>query len=254
MLQNPPTVTAVPGLLLGLIDRPTETFHRLARGARWVWGVPFLLLVVGHLLYIGVSLEPSREFSARIAEYTLTEGSFAAQMSPQQREQALAQAQQPPSPGLLAINVVGGIVATALGWAVWGLALHGLATLLGARESRIGGLIAVVSWAWLPLWLRQMVQSLFVWQSGELPRAEALSLAALVASGDPVRDTFDPLFLFLSAIDPWQLANWWLLVVGVAAVTALGRGKSAGLVLTLWLLFSLLAVTPVLVSKMVTGL
>lgn len=249
-----PRPVDVPRMLLGLVDRPADTFRRLARGARWVWLVPLVLLLVGQLVFTIVAAEPTQAFSREVTRYTLEHGSFASQMTPEQRRQALeqAEAQGGGGPLFLVIGVGGAILFTAAGWVIQGLVFHGLAMLMGSKTSTPGGMIAMASWAWLPFWLRQIVQTLFVAQTGELPRHEGLSF--LVTTGDRVLDSFNPLYVYLGQLDLWQVANWVLLTIGVSVLAGISRGRAAVMVLALWIVSSLIAIAPVLLSKAFVGL
>ncbi|MCZ7570432.1 MAG: YIP1 family protein [Ardenticatenaceae bacterium] len=252
---QPLPLSAIPSLLLGLIDRPSHTFRQITRGARWVWVVPLVLLLIGQGLYTAVAAGPAREFGQAVTRYTLDHGRFAGQMTPEQRRQALAQAEaqseRTGSAGLV-IGVAGGLLLTLAGWVVYGLIFHALASLLGSQSTTPGAMIAIASWSWLPLGLKPLVQALFVAQTGQLPRHEGL--AALVSSGDRVLDSFNPLYAYLGQFDLWQLANWALLIVGVGAISRFSRRKAALVVLPVWLGFSIIALAPLLLGKMVTGL
>lgn len=252
---EPLRLSAVPSLLLGLIDRPAQTFQQIAQGVRWVWAVPLILLLVGQLLSTAVAAEPAREFGRDVTRYTLEHGRFASQMTAEQRREAIAQAeaQAEGTGGLgLVMGVSGAILLTVAGWAVYGLIFHALATLLGSQSTTPGAMIAIISWAWIPFGLRQLVQALFVAQSGQLPRHEGL--AVLASSGDRILDSFNPLYAYLGHFDLWQLANWILLIIGVSAICGFSRRKSALIVLPVWVAFSLIALGPLLLGKMVTGL
>lgn len=252
---EPLRLSMIPGLLLGLVDRPSQTFQHIARGARWVWTIPLVLLLAGQILYTVVAARPARDFGQAVTRYTLEHGRFASQMTPEQRRAAIAQAeaQAERTGGLgLVIGVGGSVLLTVAGWAVYGLIFHALATLIGSKSTTPGAMIATISWSWIPFALRQFVQTAFVAQSGQLPRHEGL--AFLASSGDRILDSFNPLYAYLGHFDLWQLANWILLLIGVSTIAGFSRRKAALIVLPVWLAFSLVALGPLLLGKMFTGL
>lgn len=213
--------------------------------------MPLVLFIIGQAIFTPIAARPSAELGLEMARYVTEESRFASQMTPEQRrqtlEQAEAQSRQGLGPGLL-VGVGAAIVFTAIGWAVNGLAIHGLVTLLGSQTSRPGGMMAVASWAWLPFWVKLLVQSVFVARSGELPRHEGL--AFLVTNGNRILDSLDPLYVFLGRFDLWQVANWVLLIIGVSALSGLSRSKAALVVLPLWLVFALVGLVPIFLSSM----
>lgn len=250
-------VTDVLTTLVGLVDRPLETFRHIAAHARRAWIVPMVLM----LLITGVHAVATREAQAalqeQIVEYTLTHSRFASQLSAAEREQLLQQQRQrggmfdASTPLGFAITLLLSALGVLIGWLIWGGVLYGLALLLGGEDLTFAPFFNVAAWSWLPVGIGLLVQAAYVAWSGQMPLYEGLSF--LIASGDPIRDQFNPLHTFLTKFTVWQAWAWWLLINGTAAVSGFSRRKAAGIVLTVWLIFSGLQVVPVVISSRLQG-
>ncbi|MDQ7029159.1 MAG: YIP1 family protein [Ardenticatenia bacterium] len=247
---------AVPILLIGLVDRPTQTFQAIAAKPRRLWLVPLTLLVLAVLFHTWATADLQTQLQADISQYWIEHGRFAEQMPPEAREEALAaierQRQEGASSGLLTLSLAAGIVGTMLGWVVWGAVLHYVAKLMGHEGSRFDVMFNVAAWAWIPLGIGLVVRGGFALVTGTLPVNEGLSF--LVATGTYARDALNPLFQLLNALTLWQLASWWLLITGTAAVSGIPRRRWAGVVLGIWLLFALLKLVPLMVQRTLMGI
>nr|WP_290665102.1 YIP1 family protein [Ardenticatena sp.] len=249
--------TDVLPTLLGLVDRPLETFHRIAAHAQRAWIVPLMLMLLMTGVHAVATREARGELEAQILEYTLTHSRFVNQLSPAERERLLAQQRQRAgmfdisTPLGLAITLLLSALAVLVGWLIWGGVLYGVALLLGGEDLTFAPFFNVAAWSWLPIGIGLLVQAAYVIWSGHMPFYEGLSF--LVASGNPIRDQFTPLHTFLSKLTVWQIWAWWLLINGTAAVSGFSRRKAAGMVLTVWLVFAGLQIVPVVISSRLQG-
>lgn len=249
---------AVLGYLVGLVDRPLETFRNIAPHARRAWVVPALLMVLIFGVHSVLTSEAQADLQQRTTEYVLTHSRFASQLSPAEREQLLEQQRQargglfdPTSPVGFALTLSLNALGALVGWLIWGGVLYGLALLLGAEDLTFAPFFNVAAWSWLPLGVGLLVQAAYVAWSGTMPIYEGLSF--LVASGDPIADLFNPWHTFLTKLTVWQLWSWWLLINGTAAVSRFSRRKAAGMVLPVWFLFAALQVAPTVISSRLQG-
>ncbi|GEM_PF-3768000 len=246
----------VLALLVGLVDRPAQTFKAVAANPRRLWLVPMAVLVITVLFHTFATADLQTQLQADISQYWIENGRFGQQMPPEAREEALTaierQRQAGASPGLLALSLGAGIVGTALGWVVWGAVLHYAVKLMGDEESRFGVMFNVAAWAWLPQGVGLAVRGVFALVTGTLPLNEGLSF--LVATGTYALDAVNPVFQLLNALTLWQLASWWLLIAGAAAVSGLSRRRWAGVVLGVWFVFALLKMVPLMIQRVFMGL
>lgn len=226
-------------LLISLIDRPGEAFAQIREAPRRLFLVPVAIAVLC-LVVFGVISAPH---SARLAGELIRQR--IAQLPPQQA-QAAAQAAVTPSETQIAIStIVGGTLFVVIGWAIWGAVLHFCAMMLGAN-SKPGQMIMAVSWAAIPHALRNLVMAGFVLATGELVTNQGL--AWLVASGNLLKDSQNPLYVFLSGLDVFWLWGMFLLTVAVAAVTGFSRRQSLAVVVGTWIGGVILGVLPTFLS------
>jgi hypothetical protein len=84
-------------------------------------------------------------------------------------------------------------------------------------------------WTRLPAAISFLVQAGFMLFAGRA--IQAPGLAALVATGDLMKDAQNPMFLLLGRLEPFWLWHLFLVLVGLAVAAGFSRKKS--LVLTL---------------------
>lgn len=61
------------------------------------------------------------------------------------------------------IRIGGQLLHTAAAWVAWTAGLYLIGLLLGQREVRIGTMLKVVAWSWLPFVVRALMQSIYMW-------------------------------------------------------------------------------------------
>ncbi|MCX7855067.1 MAG: YIP1 family protein [Anaerolineae bacterium] len=244
-------------LLWGIVARPRATFWYLNENGRRLWWLPALIAVVMVILPIVVG-SPIRARLAReaVAEVQAQMGEMLSAEQKQQMEQAQQIASSP-----LVITVfpsITGILGLVVGWLAWAGALYLVGMVVGGHAS-FGRLFRMVVWAWIPYALRGFLQTLYILFTGQLIAYPGLS--GLVADNRPVGEMLKaPLTTgqmlvssFLGRIDLFLLWNLALLVVGTMVVTRLSGRKATALVLGIWLLFTLIALVPTLISGLFMG-
>lgn len=247
----------LPRLLWGIIARPRATFRYLNESGRRLWWLPALIAVIMVILPIVVG----SPIQARLAREAVaeTQAQMSEMLSPEQRQQ-MEQAQQiAASPLVITVfpSIIG-ILGLVVGWLVWAGALYLVGMVAGGHTS-FGALFRMVTWAWIPYALRGFLQTLYILFTGQLIANPGLS--GLVADNRPVGEilkappTTGQLLAsaFLSRIDLFLFWNLALLVVGTMVVTRLSGRKATALVLSLWLLFALIALVPTLISGLFMG-
>ncbi len=231
-------------LLVNLVDRPGEVFAEVRDGPRRLILVPFAAALVSFVLYGLISAPLSAKLAGELIQQRIAQ-------LPAQQAQAAAQVMTTPGATQVAIStVIGGTLVTLIGWVLWGAILHFVVMMLGAN-SKPSQMIAAVSWAAIPHALRNLVMAGFVLISGSLVRNQGFSW--LVASGNLLNDSQNPLYVFLAGIDIFWLWGMFLLTVAVAVVAGFSRRQSLAIVLATWVGGALLTVIPMLLSSMLMG-
>ncbi|MFN3761753.1 MAG: Yip1 family protein [Anaerolineae bacterium] len=244
-------------LLGGIIARPRATFRYLNENGRRLWWFPAIIAVIMVILPIIVA-GPIRARLAREA-VAQVQKQMSEMLSPEQKQQMEQAQQMAASP--LVITVFPSITAVlglVVGWLVWAGALYLVGMVVGGHAS-FGALLRMVTWAWIPYALRGLLQTLYILSTGQIIAHPGLS--GLVADNRPVGEMLKApptpgqllASAFLGRIDLFLFWNLALLVVGTVVVTRLSGRKATALVLGLWLLFTLIALVPTLISGMLMG-
>jgi hypothetical protein len=211
-------------LLVDLIDRPAITLKYVGEKTGWLWLAPALLILLG-LVVRGVATAPqAAELAAREIQRSMLD------MPPDQAEAIGQQMATFSSPAMIAIfAVVGGVFMLALLWIIGAGTLYTLALFLGG-ESGFKQMFTLMAWTWLPFFLRDLTQTVYVALSGQMIADAGLS--GLVATGDRALDGANLLYSFLSQLEPFFVWHLILVAVGLAVVNRFGRTKAvvAGLV------------------------
>lgn len=231
---------SVGALLLGLIDKPTATFQAVVTQRSWLlWLVPLLITLVAFTALIVVQTPYTLELARTQAESQLSD------LSPEQAEQARAgMATTLAMPFMLATTLGFGSIALLLTLVIQAAIFYFGALMLGGQEMRFGDVFTMSLWARLPMALGLLVLTGFTLATGRF--IQYPGLAILFASGDPMADAANPLLPLLSGVDLFWMWSLFLLVVGVAVVSGLSRGKALLLVLVYAALALGLTVLPTL--------
>jgi hypothetical protein len=227
----PPTWREVPGLLLQMLRAPACAFGRL-RQDRWTWIAPALIVALcmtlpAHTLLRSLYADYQRTVIERYVERgVLTEEQAHETL---QRVEVEGAERGAVTAGLQI--AVGAVYQVALRIVLpAALLLAGVAFVMETR-TRFAPVLAAVSYAALPAALREILRTPLRAVKGSLD--VFFSPAALTG-----RDTVGGFALdLLDLFDVWVLA---LLIVGLAAISGIPRGRSAALVLPLWAVYSLL--------------
>ena len=225
----PPSETAPPlrDRLVGVLRRPAETFARMTDADAWFW--PAIFLLVGYTLYyLAYGVGGARWQIGWMGSLMRSSGTStdpAAERTMQTVMAWIAPASQ------LFGNVVQVPVTVALSWSLRSLTLYGLARLFGGEKPFWGRVVAMVGWAWLPLFIQYavvgvsmllfpQVMSFFL----PLPSGHEIGRAA-----QSMRTNWQGQMLFyLSPFVFWNLA---LCTLGVSTLFRLPRWKAALVVL-----------------------
>ena len=217
-----PTVQA---LYLSLVD-PGRAMPEVARSGRFL---PALIAATAAAVLSAAATVPRLDF-ARAADEALDRGPDAAQMTPRQREDAVAAARKLGSVGRYAgalfgpaLSALGAAAALWLGFAIAG------------GKPAFRPTFAVASFAQLPGALRQLLAVPAALRAQaidpvELPRLVPSSLGALLPPGSS-----GPGASFLFALDLFALWAVAMVALGMAQAAQVSRRRAAATTALLWL-------------------
>ncbi|HTE20669.1 MAG TPA: Yip1 family protein [Armatimonadota bacterium] len=207
---------------VGVLVRPRETFARMGDPDAWFW--PAILLLVGYILYylaigVGTARWQASFMGAMLARTRQPNPSA-------QNGQAIMLAVMPVTQLFAAMLQVP--VTIAASWAVRTVAFYGLARLLGGAKPHWARVVAMVGWAWTPLFFQYALLGILMLTVPQV-LAFFLPLPKEPTNPAPMRTAQSVQFLlYLSPFVFWNLA---LCVIGVGELFRLPRWKACLVVL-----------------------
>lgn len=232
---------SIPGLLVGIVIRPSPALTSIRDNPRWVWVAPAVLAIAIILIQALVMTPIASQQAAELMEEQL------ANLPEEQRAQLPPTFAQGPSIALMATTtIVGGLVGLAVGWLFQAGVVHLGSLALGGQNS-FSQVFSMVAWVWLPNFFRSLTQVIYTAITGELITHPGLS--SLVATGNQSQDASNLVYALLTRIDifvGWHLA---LLFIGVAVVARFSKRKALLVTLGYWLLATGLSLIPFLVGR-----
>jgi hypothetical protein len=229
--QATQTSSNVFSRIAGVLFAPAETFQDIVRSPKIL--APILLFVaLGYLSTI--VMVPRIDFESVRAAQTKAMEKRGAKMT----EQDLARIQ---NMSIAAAKV--GMWVNPLLMVVLYVILAGLLwfsfRLMGG-EGNFAQAFAVTLYAWVPMILYSIVTAIVVLARGSF---DPMSAATLVKSNPAFlvdHEAQPVLFSLLASFDLFTFWTLFLLAIGFAAVSRLSRAMSAGIVISLWVVFVLL--------------
>jgi hypothetical protein len=245
-IEDPMTVNnaiAGPGqpglgsLLVGIIDRPTSSLRSVTeRSGATTWLVPLVILIVCYVPAVVVQAPYNVDLARQQAERQLE------QMPAEQQRQAAAQIQTFTSATFLIATGVGtGVITLLVGLAAQSLVLY-LGSLVTGGELTYGLLFRISVWSRLPYALSYVALTAFIVVAGRAVHYPGL--AALVASGNVMQDSRQPLVALLGSIDLFWLWHLALVAIGVSAARRSRNGAAVGLTLVYTVLSLIVQAAP----------
>ena len=211
--------------LVGVLVRPRETFARLADRDAWFW--PAILLLVGYTLYyLAIGVGSARWQLALMSTMLQRSG----QQNPSSQSAQTAILAFVPAVQLFAA-MLQVPVTIATSWALRTSLFYGLARLLGGAKPHWARVLAMVGWAWVPLFIQYTILGILMLT---VPQVLALFLPLPKPTATPPTmqmmrsNSLVQLVLYVSPFVIWNLA---LCVVGVAELFRLPRWKASLVVL-----------------------
>jgi hypothetical protein len=215
---------SLAALLVGIIDRPAATFRVLgARRGTLTWLAPLLVV----LICLGPMVFVQAPYNAEIAQQQM--GRQMETMPAEQQKAVSAQMETFTSvPFLVTTGLFTSILMLLIGVVAQTGSLY-LGGLLAGAVVTFGSLFRVSAWSRLPYAISYLALAGFMAAAGRAVRYPGLS--TLVATGNLLQDSGQPLFTLLSSIDLFWLWHLVLVAVGLAAAARLRRGAAIGLTL-----------------------
>ena len=235
-------------LLFGIVDRPAATLGAvLARRKWWMAVVPLLIVFVCMALMSAARAPHDAELARQQTQRQLES------MPPEQAKAAQAGGVMDTFtsvPVILAMSVVGGLIALLIGVLAQAAVLY-FGALITGGEVNFGQVFTMSAWTRLPSAFSALVQAGFTLAAGRAIQYPGLS--ALVATGDLMKDGRNPLLTLLAGIDLFWLWHLLLVAVGLSVVARFGRAKATVLTLVYAALALALAVLPTLLFGGMSG-
>lgn len=226
-------------LLWGMIRHPRTTLEYVDQTGGRTWVIMALLAAVTAVLLVA-AVAP---ISARIAQeamQTQLQSQFGQSPSGDDTEMQARISEFATNPLLTIVAPsLTGILGILIGWLVWAGALHLISVMVGG-DSQFGGMWRGVVWSYLPIALRNGLQSVYVLATGELITNQGLSglvavdqaVSELIAS--PPSPGMLALRSLLAQIDLFNIWNLVLLVIAVMTIARLSRRKAIWITLSVW--------------------
>ena len=212
--------------VIAVLRRPREAFAAMGDADAWFW--PAILLLIGYTIYnLAYGMGGARLQASWMSSVMPTTGSSAS--TPAARNLAAFMAWFAPTLQLFG-NVTQVPLGIGISWACRTALFYGLARLLGGCKPYWGRVVAMVGWAWLPLFLQYTVCGLLM-----LAVPEVMGFL-LPMNGNDLSQVarqmqhrwHGQMFFYLSPLVFWNLA---LCVIGVAELFRLPRWKATIVVL-----------------------
>lgn len=218
-------VAASPGIfrsLAGIIDRPQSTLAAIYASPRWKWVVPVLLLVVSLVALNLVSAPYTAELSREQIRRQM------ASMPEEQAELVASQLDQFSTPLFVGMTAsISSVIGLAIALLIAGAVLYFGGLIIGA-ELDFSPMVTVAAWTWLPFFVRNVVESVWIYVRGGLIVNPGLSW--LVSVGDAVKDAGNISYFALSFVQIYVLWHLVLIWAGLRGAGRVSRPKATILV------------------------
>lgn len=238
-------------LLFGVLLRPKTTFTYLKDNHKRAWWLPAILIL---LLTVAPLLAASRT-AAPVAPVNMEAMMGEKAMMIEGYDPMMMEApMQPPTSGLNLFQIAGKIVGTPVAWLLWGAALY-LASVFLGRSSSFGQMSRLSVWTWLPYGIRGLVQTVYIFGTGETIANAGLSgfvnqtTTTMIAPGPGQL----ALTSILGKVDLYMFWHLILLSLGLMAFTNLKYRKALLAVLAIWVVFTLLGIVPAIFGGVLGG-
>ena len=233
-------------LLPGIVDRPRQTFTALLAAPRWRWVLPLVLCILALALVSAATAEFASEQARQQQAQIMSQMQAQLEAMPEaERQQTQRMIDRTTSPVFVGgISFITRSLGLPISWLIGAVILYfGLA--IGGTELKFSALFSAFSWTWLPFALRDFLQAVWTWATGQPLLNPGLSY--FVATGDLLADSRNPVYALTSLLDLFFV--WHIVLVYFLIKAAKQRGGAFGLTVAYTLLYLLLRFLPVLLSS-----
>lgn len=223
----------------GVFFFPRKTFKEITSQNQAVWLVPILILTLTTILTV-IAAGPIKKMNAQMVVYP-EESQWWTPEQYAQYDKAQQNYQKP-----VFIYIFPALIASAKVWAGWllvGALLHLFMTMFGGRGSASMSM-NVVAWAGLPFALRDIIQTILMFNNKTLIAGQGLS-------GFVSGETGFPIFLsaLLAGVDLYLIWHLLLVVTGVRASGGITLPKAwLSVLITIFLVLAVYALITFLTS------
>ncbi len=233
-------------MLPGIVDRPRQTFATLLATPRWRWVLPLVLCILALALVSAATAEFTSEQARQQQAASLAQMQAQLDNLPEaQRQQTQRMIERTTSPLFVGgISFVTRSLGLPIGWLI-GTAILYFGLAIGGTELKLSALFAAFSWTSLPFALRDFLQAVWTWVTGQPLLNPGLSY--FFATGDLLADARNPIYALTSLFDLFFL--WHIVLVYFLIKAAKQRGGAFGLTVVYTLLYLALRFLPILLSS-----
>lgn len=242
-------------LLIGVFVRPRATFTHLREHQPRSWWLPALLLIICTVLpvWAGLAIANRPVLMEPTGPTRMEETPMMLEAPTMLERNSSPQSQTPTQPlALSALKIAGAVIGQPLTWLLWGGALY-LASVFLGRSSGFKDMFRLSVWAWLPYAVRGLIQTIYIWSTGQTIVNTGFSGYVIDRSATqfiPPGPGTLALAGVLGRIDIFLVWNLLLLSIGLQAFTHLPGRKAFTAVLSIWIVLALLSVIPAIVGGM----
>ena len=240
-------------IFVGIFARPKATMRYLSQAHRRWWLIPVLIAL------IAVTAQGVVYASNNAEIYYQRELEFFESLQAEERGGMVQPPSKPPlQPLAVGVPVAGKFLGTVVTWLIWAGLLLLLGTFLGQNGAGFGAFFAMVAWAWMPLALRNLVQGLYMFATGETVYNQGLSGLVVDRAPAPITPGYRPytmptsgqqaLAALLGRIDIYTIWYLVLIALGVMAFARFSAKRAWLGTAGIWLLLTLLSLLPSLIG------
>ncbi|MBN1874541.1 MAG: YIP1 family protein [Anaerolineae bacterium] len=242
----------VLGLVAEVFVRPKMTFAYLKDNHKRSWWLPAILSLLLSIapVFVVSQIQSATSFPM---EPEMSGYNGAVEVRAGMMEAGMMDApSQPVSSAPNLFQLAGTALDVPLGWLVWGGTLY-LASVFLGRSSSFGQMFRLAVWTWLPYALRGLVQTIYIFASGEPIVNAGLSgfvIDKRISSIIPPGPGQLALANVLGRVDIYTIWHLFLVSVGLMAFTNLTRRRSLSTAFVIWAVLALLGVVPAIFGSM----
>ncbi|MCL6589368.1 MAG: YIP1 family protein [Firmicutes bacterium] len=200
--------------ITNLFTSPNAVFDSLLKKPDFIW--PVIFITITSLINV-----PITEYINKIA----------IQSYPKYAEILNSQPQTP-----MLVSILIGFVSLIALWFIGSLVYWGIAAISGGKSAGFRQILSIIGYTYITMALQMIFQGSIYFTTGILPPT------GLEAGMDLTSRFFSPLGIFLSMINPFNIASIILTIVALGKAFQISRTKATVITLIFWIVFVGIAV------------